>query len=173
MGKEKEKKYFDYCGKEYATLEEADKANKAMNKSEELAIPAKKELLVAINSTEEEVTAAYKIYSEACVAANKEREKAIAELDKELEEAKKIYNEERSKVQKAYNEEVKKAKKVVAEAEEKHYKAIAEFNQFYGPYSKIYTGEKAKEEFYNSLRRIEDDMNLFISDPIRRMFFGY
>lgn len=103
----------------------------------------------------------------------KELAKAVEDADVELSEAYTNLELAKKEASKMIAEARVKAKDIVSPAEqklydayEKKYKAIAEFNDKFGTYSMIYTGNRAAQEFgrvKNELSNIyRDFFNFFI-----------
>ncbi len=129
-------------GKQYSTVEECTKADEEFDKQQEqkalietenknAVSKKKKEMATAIQTAEDEVSAALTAY-----------DKAKEETNKLIQEAK-----EKAKVI------LKEAEKKYDEAINKRYEAIKSFNEEFGAYTTTYTGKRALEEYDRATRK--------------------
>ena len=78
----------------------------------------------------------------------KDLEKAYADLDIAKKDAEHIVEEARKEIHDILNPVEEKIK----ELEKKRYNALADFNDKYGPYSRIVTGNEAAKEFQKAVK---------------------
>lgn len=118
------------CEKELVEAEETfDEQKKLAEKKIEAEKLSKKELADKIDEACTNLDAAREDF-------NKAKEALISEIKESIESAEQSLQ--------VYREEVKKA-------EEAKYQAISEFNKKYGAYTKVYSGDKAYNEFKKNL----------------------
>ena len=133
--------------KECETAEhKVDEQRKALSKKEKDMSKLKKSLAAQVDKAEEDLKAAYQNYDEA-----KETAKKI------VEEANKLISET-----------LQPAKKAVRDAEAARTEAIINYNKQCGPYQKVYTGDKAKEEYLRMTEQIDSVFN-----SIWKNFFNF
>lgn len=135
----------DITGLEYSSIEECEKAEKEYKTKQELKAKEEAEKTANISKRKKELA------------------KEIDDASAKLEEANKLYEVAKSKaaeILEKSNKEVKDildtASKEVKEAEKKKFEAILKFNKEFGTYTTTYTGEKAAEEYYRSIKRFDD-----------------
>ena len=150
------KYYSELLNKNFDTVEECESAEKEeqtrlaeVEKKETALANEKKQLAADIDTAEANLNAAYDKLEDARNKARELREgyeKKVAELRAELE--------------KAQGEILRPARDEVNKAQEEKFKAIQSFNEKYGAYRKVYTGNRAAEEYTRMSRTID---NLFKS----------
>lgn len=130
--------YKELEGKTFNSIRECAEAEAAIDKqraeSNKAAVSKKKkELADAVDVADKQVEKAYEQYNTVRV------------------EVQKILEESNAKMQKMLND----AAQVVREAEQAKRDAIIKYTEQFGPYQKVYTGNRALQEF----QRIEDQFN--------------
>lgn len=144
--------YSDLLNTYFDTQEDAEQAEKDLNKEEE-----KKEPAVEEPKNEKKALA-----------------KKISELDEKVEQAHAEYDATRSTVFELYEEKAREAEQILKEAKDdalkilkdarkkvddalsERYSAICEFNDKFGVYTKQYSGKKAAEEFMRWMNTFND-----------------
>lgn len=137
----------DYLAKAETTLEDVDDEAPEVTEevTKEVTKPTKKQLAAEVDAAQE---ALEKANSELAIA-----EKKVEELSKEY--------------LKACEEILTPAKQNVQRAQQAKYDAIAKFNEQYGAYQVVLTGNRAAQEM---IRAIED-MNARTANMFRRFWF--
>lgn len=132
-------------GKNYETVEDCVKADKAFDEAEAAKERALAEKKNAISLRKKEQA---DLIQKAEDAVNT----ASAELEKVKEEARKIVEEAQEKAKAL----IKDASTKYREASEARYNAIRDFNKEFGTYTTTYTGQKALEEHNRAVRHFND-----------------
>lgn len=130
--------YKELEGKTFTSIRECAEAEAAIDKqraesNKAMVSKKKKELADAVDVADKQVEKAYEQYNTVRV------------------EVQKILEESNAKMQKMLND----AAQVVREAEQAKRDAIIKYTEQFGPYQKVYTGNRALQEF----QRIEDQFN--------------
>ena len=146
------KYYSELLNKNFDTEAECTEAEKAeetrlaeVEKKETALANEKKQLADAIDDAEAKLNLAYDKLEE---ARNKARE-LRDEYDKKVSAL-------REELIKAQDEVLRPAKDELNVAQENKFKAIQDFNEKYGTYRKLYTGNKAAEEYARMSRTINN-----------------
>ena len=149
------KYYSELLKKTFDTAEDCEKAEAEENtrlaeveKKETALANEKKQYAAAIEEAENGLNAAYDELAQAKKRAAELREdyrKNVRELQKKLEED--------------IATVLTPAQTEVDKAEQKKLKALQEFTEKYGAYKKVYTGNKALEEYHRMHRTIDSIFN--------------
>lgn len=139
-------------GKQYSTVEECVKADEEFDKQQEQKALAETEKKNALSKKKKEM-------ANAIQAAEDEVALSLTAYDKAKEEANKLVSEAKEKAK----EVLKEAEKKYEEAIGKRYEAIKDFNEEFGAYTTVYTGNKALEEYNKAVRRMNRWFDSFFS----------
>ena len=146
------KYYSEILDQKFDTEKELLKAEREHEKAESV----KKEGIASAKA-ETAVSKEKKILSDAVTKAEEELAVAYDELD--------VANQKVKTLSKEYLKQVdsilEPAKKKVKEAQENKYEAIKSFNEKFGPFRTIYTGQKAIDEFSRINKLADDFWNRF------------
>lgn len=142
--KELEGKLFDTSEECQIAENKVDEQRKALAKKERDMSKLRKSLAAGVDKAEENLKDAYQKYEE----AKKEVQKILEESEKKM------------------NDILQPAKQAVRDAEAARTEAIVNYNKQCGPYQKIYTGDKAKEEY----KRMSQHFDSIFTDFWRNFF---
>ena len=137
--KELEGKLFDTVADCEVAEKEVDKQRKALAEKQKDVSKLKKTLAGKVDAAETKLQEAYTNY------------------DKAKEQVRKILEESNKQMLNV----LEPARQAVREAEEARTNAIIEYNKQCGPYQKIYTGDRAKEEYNRMSQQLDSIFNNF------------
>jgi hypothetical protein len=142
--------------------EEESKALKVEEDKKAISI-RKKELSDVVEAKAKEFNSAYDKY-----------EAAKAKAKKELNEKYKTLNAQAKAAEDEYAKAISEAEKEVRKASEEKTNAIAKFNEEFGPYKTVLTGDKAIAEYNRMVRNFEDHFSsIWDSDSFWKNFFRF
>lgn len=143
-------------GKVYNTVDECVAADKAFDEAQEKRALVETEKKNALSKQKKEL-------ADAITAADDQVTAALDKYEQAQTEARKIMAEARDRAQAL----LKVAKDEYDAAADEHWKAVKAFNDRFGTYTAVYTGNKAMQEYNRMARRMDD----YIERVFNRFFW--
>ena len=136
-------------GKTYETVEQCIEADKAFDQAEEARTKELAEKKTALSARRKELADNIQAEEDQMTLHRSEMDKIEEEWQKESKELQRKYQERQKDYQERYQQEAAKYQ----EASNARYQAIQKYNsECGGPYTKVYTGQRALEEHNRMIR---------------------
>lgn len=153
-------------GLEYETVEACEKADIAFDKQQEAEAEKEQKRLADLEQKKAELSKQKKEAADKVEVTDKNYQAALDNYIKVKQEGEEYIQQ----VRKDVNKGIREAAKEVEKASEERMNAIAEFNQEYGPYKTVLTGDKAKKEFDKFMDMFNAPFDKWFADFFRSIF---